>query len=655
MPSSPSRPHAAYCEEYNEDAHTTIPETRQSANVAAKRSKPDVLKTRLPEAARDEFSDSGYSSRTGATLGSGDSSLASKTDAVPLDAGMDVAGGNKPGVMSHREGQSPPHSFQKPALRRTDSKARGGPRQQKDYDSQERGAKIHQSAKSPEKGHLASSNAVKQASKPQLEVSTKPASAKPLPPSLNHQVPIPQPAQVRPRATTSQSYRTGRPASFHAGITPQILYTPPLYMPPGAYSCPAPPQPAHPSQTAAYFVPQQSPAHTQQYQLQPSLYEPQPRPPTRQWTSVQPQPYSHPLIYNPAPALNYTQRPTYSQRTAPTQHITQTPIAQTIDQSIPRERRYSRNEDYSKMLPPPIPQKNASEAHQQQRPSIRHASTTLATLRRRSGLSKDYEDNPKVPPSPQKEKPSLREPSRRPPVSTRPSGTSSNNSAVSTHAIERDIARLSIDTERAAKQKRRISYHGHESHRDLERSVEAYQASTGTAMPTMAADSLNLVRKKTTSSNTSSRISGSGRGSREGSDVKHRSSMDRRGGSEVKTHNDNDGLTMRFNASHGVNVDLKGGSVEGRTISLRQSRDGGDGEMEFSIGAKSSKTSSKSESREKSRKKYSLFGGSSIREVEPASSTGRPSRDAKADEESKSRGRKIAGSRSRRSSRSGRG
>lgn len=307
------------------------------------------------------------------------------------------------------------------------------------------------------------------------------------------------------------------------------------------------------------------------------------------------------------------------------------------------------------MLPPPIPKKGASEAHQQQRPSIRHAASTSATLRRRSGLNKDYQDNPEVPPSAQKEKRSVREPSRRPPVSKRPSGTSSNNSAVSTHAIERDIARLGIDSERAAKQKRRMSYHGHESHRDLERSVEAYQASTGTAMLPMTADSLNLIRKKTTSSNTSSRITGSGRGSREGSDVKPRSSTDRRSRSEVKTHNDNDGLTMRFNASHGVNVDLKGGSVEGRTISLRQSRDGGDGEMEFSIGAKSSKTSSRTESREKGRKKYSLFGGSSICEVEPASSTGHPSRGTKADEETKSRSRKIAGSRSRRSSRSGRG
>ena len=241
-------------------------------------------------------------------------------------------------------------------------------------------------------------------------------------------------------------------------------------------------------------------------------------------------------------------------------------------------------------------------------------------------------------------------------MTKRPSAASSNNSASSSHAIERDMARLNVSSEEASKQRRRMSYHGHESHRDLERSVEAYQASTGVEELPVTADSLNLIRKKTAGSNTSSRVSGSGRGSREGSDVKPRSSTDRRGGSDVKPRKDDDGLTMRFNSAYGVNFDLKEGSVEGRKISLRQSRDGGEGDMEFSIGSKSNEINTKPEVKEKRRKRYSFFGSSSIREVEPASrSASRPSRDVKADEDSKSRSRKIAGSRSRRSSRSGRG
>ncbi|KAL4777315.1 hypothetical protein BDW60DRAFT_980 [Aspergillus nidulans var. acristatus] len=62
-------PLAASVEEYDEDAHVSRPETRQFANVTAKRSKSDLKKSaRVPfvEAA----SDSGYSSRTVATVNS---------------------------------------------------------------------------------------------------------------------------------------------------------------------------------------------------------------------------------------------------------------------------------------------------------------------------------------------------------------------------------------------------------------------------------------------------------------------------------------------------------------------------------------------------------------------------------------------------------
>lgn len=61
-------PHAAFCEEYDEDAHITLPETRQTANAAAKRSKAE-LKYAL-EPLVDGASDSGYSSRTAATVNS---------------------------------------------------------------------------------------------------------------------------------------------------------------------------------------------------------------------------------------------------------------------------------------------------------------------------------------------------------------------------------------------------------------------------------------------------------------------------------------------------------------------------------------------------------------------------------------------------------
>ncbi|KAL2809399.1 hypothetical protein BJX63DRAFT_423829 [Aspergillus granulosus] len=76
-------PQAAFFEEYDEDAHAILPDTRQTANLTAKRSKPDLKKsTREPfvEAA----SDSGYSSRTAATVNSTQSAPSGRKSPIPL-------------------------------------------------------------------------------------------------------------------------------------------------------------------------------------------------------------------------------------------------------------------------------------------------------------------------------------------------------------------------------------------------------------------------------------------------------------------------------------------------------------------------------------------------------------------------------------------
>ncbi|KAL3486139.1 hypothetical protein BJX62DRAFT_25183 [Aspergillus germanicus] len=76
-------PQAAFLEDYDEDAHAILPETRQTANLTAKRSKPDLKKsTREPfvEAA----SDSGYSSRTAATVNSTQSAPSGRKSPGPL-------------------------------------------------------------------------------------------------------------------------------------------------------------------------------------------------------------------------------------------------------------------------------------------------------------------------------------------------------------------------------------------------------------------------------------------------------------------------------------------------------------------------------------------------------------------------------------------
>ena len=208
--------------------------------------------------------------------------------------------------------------------------------------------------------------------------------------------------------------------------------------------------------------------------------------------------------------------------------------------------------------------------------------------------------------------------------------------------------------EAAAKQRRRSSYYGHENPHDLERVAETYQdhvktTADGLPLP-VNSDSLKLVRKKT-HSDTGSRGSAEGRGSREGSDVKPRSSTDRRSGSDVKSRDD--GVTVRFNPAS-VNLDVKRGTTDGRTISFRQSREA-QGEMELSIGAKErhglSRTASRNEARERHTKTYpSVRGFGGVREVEVARSTSRARGER---EPGRDRTRSIAASRSRRSSKSG--
>ncbi|OJJ01720.1 hypothetical protein ASPVEDRAFT_41305 [Aspergillus versicolor CBS 583.65] len=76
-------PHAAFVEEYDEETHVSLPETRQVANATAKRSKADIRKP-----AREPFveaaSDSGYSSRTAATVNSAQSVPPAQKPPVPL-------------------------------------------------------------------------------------------------------------------------------------------------------------------------------------------------------------------------------------------------------------------------------------------------------------------------------------------------------------------------------------------------------------------------------------------------------------------------------------------------------------------------------------------------------------------------------------------
>lgn len=651
---------AAYFEEYNEDAHTTLPETRQTANIAVKRSKTDIAKTKVADTPHERSSDSGYSSQTVATVNSGDSSLeskaGSKASTKPLKLETNAAATKRRPAAPEKSLETVPQSPLKSPLRRTASRAQDrSSKAQKDCACEECRGKVRQSIAPLETSWPL---LLAQQVQPRHQASANLQPPRPSKPRSPPDVPVVQPAQVRPRALTSQSHRAVRPMSYHCGVTPQPMYMPPVYQerrqPPPHLAPITYPMPSFPPTRGSYF-PQSSQLPPQPQEAFPvplSPYEYPPCPQVRSWPTAQ---VSQPVIYGSAP-IEYTRPLVYRATTPSAQPMPRHSFSNRERPPPLREAYLHRDEDYYTMPPPSRP--TPSSQQQQQRPIMKHAATTSVAYpllhHRRSRRAEEDTEYMSSRRSARQDNTGEFDRSRRP-LASRPSATVSSDKSNSSHSVEHKLGRMSIESSNPeGKHGKRVSYHGHRTlHDHHERDAEAYQTSknnsAGVSSDPFTVDSLKLVRKKThTSSDTGSRVSGEGKSSREGSDVKPRSSTDRRGGSDVKTRNEHDGVTVRFHPSSGVNLDLKGSGVEGRTISLRQSREG-EGEMELSIGTKERHT------REKSRRRYSYIEGNSIRELEPArnSSRMRRERQDRAESERESVGeRRPAGTGSRQSSRS---
>ena len=204
----------------------------------------------------------------------------------------------------------------------------------------------------------------------------------------------------------------------------------------------------------------------------------------------------------------------------------------------------------------------------------------------------------------------------------RPSRNPSDELAPTTYGIERRMARTNLGSD-AAKHRRRASVYGHETLNELAHEVEAYQASKGngrTSNHIPPIPSPSLMRKKTHTSSKSSETS-SRKSAKSG---KSRTSKTSKEGSDLRSRrpSENDKLSMRFDASQGVNVDLKSG-MEGRMISVRQTKE--EGELEFSIGFRGrTATGAGRESREKSRKRSAYRNGQSETQIERTRTISRP-------------------------------
>ena len=670
MSNSPSKPHAAYIEDYNEDAHTTVPESRQTANVAAKRSKPEISTIKTKGAGRDGASDSGYSSHTAATLNSRDSSLGSKTGSatLTLDTSLEsLAASKRRPTITQRQSQTIPQSPLKQPLRRSESRTRPqeGMRQGSckcDECQAKAKPRVLRPTVTPQGP---SSNGVDQANQKPSAIDNK------SPTSKNEQrsaqratadAPILQPAQPRPRQPGSQSYRTTpRPVSFHGGIMPQPMFYQPIFAgrPTPAFTTHSPfPPPSYPPPTTSYFPPpyqhppppapnQPSPTLQRElYSIPHSPYSVPPQPQPRQWPIEQHPLPRQPITYSAPPIVEYPHVSQYSGGSHSAVHRTFSERAR--ERPVPLQEEYFPfDEDYYRMPPPPPPPPKPPNPSLP-RPSIRHAATTAARVSYpENRLAEDYMDEEQARRSPRKYSGENYEKVARPPSTTKHLNTRGGDGAHGADRLEHNFSQMSVEANNAAvKQRRRMTYYGGPI-KDYERQAEDYQAhktvnADAKTIP-LTADSLKLVRHKTQTSNsdTGSRASGEGRASREGSDVKPRSTIGRTSSSEIKTRND-DGFTMRFNTSQGVNVDLKGGAKD-RTISLRQSREG-EGNMELSI-------KGKNEAREKSRRRQSYIDGTTVRELESIRTASRMGRSSRETDGERLKDRPAIASQSRRSSR----
>ncbi|KAI9879792.1 MAG: hypothetical protein M1830_007234 [Pleopsidium flavum] len=566
-------PRAAFCEDYNEDDHTTLPETRKVANVAAKRSKPELVRLKAAEVRHDGASDSGYSSHTPATLGSGDLSQGAKTIPVPLKLDTAAISSKTRPHLVEKRSQSAHRSSDKASLQRSGSKTqrkenvRHEQCQCQDCVARGRAATMPLDTPWPLDYYPFNQQ------RPRYDGPPSPRSARHPPPVYMHEVPVVHKVQPRPRALTAQSSRPARPVSFHAGAMPDMMYISPMYMdrgPPPSTSAyahsPAYPPSSYPP-PGTTFMPPTAPAAPpplrQENYPPPSPIYAQSRPQPRQWTSEM-HPSRRSSVYG-RPVVEY-EEPVYSAPPMERRSSSHRSHREKPSTSVAED--YFRDEDY--YLMPPPPPRQTIPIH---RPPLRHAVT-------HASHSRDASVEARVSDRSRKEEPEQSSRSRRPSLTTRPSSTKKSTS----YANASGNTKISVESAR----QRRASYYGHERRQDLEakqRDIEAYQDAKGSRSIPLTADALKAARKGTKAVGSDSGSQSRASSSREGSEVKTRSSGG--GGSGVATKSEAESFTMRFNAGAGVKVDFAGDSVEGRTISLRPS--GEDGAMELSIGGRGSK------------------------------------------------------------------
>lgn len=626
MANSPHQPSPAYLEDYNEDANTTIPGTRQSANIAAKRSKPDIPKLKTAAAERDEASDPVYSSHTGVSSRSGGSSPQAPKRKVEQSKKTLPQSTDTPMPPSPTKGtESRPRSPQKPTVQRTMSRTkREGKPPKKICDCKDCAARMRPSGTPVKAKPVVSHYEASHHSRPAQYGPPSPQSTRFPPNPQLYEVPIlsvPQP-RLRPQLV-QQPHRAARPASFHAGSS----YNPPVYIERHAYPNVQTQYPMSTSYNAPQvYLPAPSPVASQVSPYPFPGYKNHPSVPTFPWTTENAIPASrHSSVYGPPPVIEH-----------PPPQVFYPPMPQ-FSQRQPVFRRLSTHSGHRPERPSPIspPEDEYFDlGHHRKpqtfqpptRPTVRYAATTSSahpTLHRSHRGSEE-------PLTDQFRKQSLEEGrlASRPPLSKRPSTTPTVGANLSKHSV-RTTTQLDRDSAPHHHRRQSESHYSPEAPRQLEEEiedVEAYQAAqasrNGTIHiePVTTDDVKQMARRRARTSasggsEVGSRTSRHSRSS-EGKKDPSRTSIDRQrreGDSRSRRDETVDGnFTVKFNPGQNVKLELKGDGGGGRIIELRQTGDG-EGGMELSIEGKGRK--------ERSEKRYpsvvsSRRGNKVDREVE---------------------------------------
>ena len=594
----PPHTYAAFCEEFDEDANDVVPDTRKVANVAARRSRPEL---KPASRSADGASDSGYSSRTAATIASGDSSLTSGTNRTSLDTPitnrtmdrvqdlLQEEERARPRVKAKERRDNPEGKAMQSAARRASSRPappRSASKSRKRESTSSRNgcacwdcerermerAGYQQPMMPPPGVDPRTMDRMHYGHPPPHGYEVPPSPHAPRYPPIVNQENYPGPA-TRPQR--SNSYHTqNRPMSYHAGSVPDVGMSymhmahpaynqghghgPPLSASaysnsfyPSAYmgSEPQMSQPSRPPYDPSYDAPQ-------------LIYE-RPSRSSKRSTSTSRSPDKPPAR---RPSVRYTSnRPVVQYAKASRAYHGEPERLTSRERRARRQSQaaYDPDEDYYRMPPPPPPQPQKPKSPAQvipipnpKRPMVRKSNTTANTPVVDCGAPFEMEEIRQA-------LPRLGRRESREPVSPerRPSMPPPKNRVRTTTYHDPSRAAQVISESR---RRRSSVYSLEQTTRDLEekqREVEEYQAARTPRLAPLTADSLRKVRRFESDSDSQHSRTESSRGS---------DSHTKYGSNVGSTRVEDDSITMII---RGVKIDLS--SESDRRINVRSGHEGG--------------------------------------------------------------------------------